>query len=283
MKPAPFRLETPHLTIEGFSRAGHETCFRIRELGIALDIGRCPDFLIATPNVLISHAHLDHAAGIPFYAGQRHLQRLQGGRVIVPSETIDDFRELMRIHERLERVAYDIELVPASVDEALPLGRTHRIRAHRATHRVEARAYEVIELRHHLRPEFAGRDGREIAALRSHGATVAEDYERSLLFYTGDTDRGILEQNAALFRAEVLMIECSFVGDSHHDRAAKYRHLHFDDIAEFAGQFENELIVLTHFSRRYSPAEIVSSIRRRAPAVLLDRLRLVLPPEYQRV
>ena len=75
---------------------------------------------------------------------------------------------------------------------------------------------------------------------------------RSLLFYTGDTDRGLLESCDAAFRAEVLLIECSFILDGHQDRAAQYRHIHIDDIADFADRFENELIVLTHFSRRYS-------------------------------
>ena len=74
---------------------------------------------------------------------------------------------------------------------------------------------------------------------------VDEEYRRSILFYTGDTDRGILEQNEAIFRSEVLMIECSFIAEGHQERAAKYRHIHFDDIAEFAERFQNDLVVLT--------------------------------------
>ena len=44
-------IQTEHLTIEGRSRAGHETWFRVRELGVALDIGRCPDEIIAVPDI----------------------------------------------------------------------------------------------------------------------------------------------------------------------------------------------------------------------------------------
>ena len=97
------------------------------------------------------------------------------------------------------------------------------------------------------------------------------------------TDRGILESNDALFRAEVLIIECSFVAAGHQKRAAEYRHIHFDDIAEFAGRFENRMIVLTHFSRRYSRTQIRDEIRRRCPAALRDRIRLALPEEFQRI
>lgn len=278
-----FRLPTQHFTIEGRSRAGHESYFRVRELGIALDIGRAPDIVIATPTVLVTHAHLDHAAGIPYYAGQRHLQRLGGGRVVVPSEALDDYRELMRIHSRLEGTSYDIELVGMAAGSSLRLNRHLEVRAHQSTHRVPARGYEICEWRHHLRPELAGADGETLAALRRRGERVDHEVDCPLLFYTGDTDRGVLEAGGALFRAEVLMIECSFVAPGHEDRAAKYRHIHFDDIAEFAASFQNDLVLLTHFSRRYSPADIVETLRRRCPAVLRDRIRLAFPEPWQRL
>jgi ribonuclease Z len=273
-------LPTEHFTIEGRSRAGHETWFRIRELGVALDIGRCPDPIISVPHVFVTHAHLDHAVGIPFYAGQRRLQRLAGGSVYVPSETADDFRALMGLHEKLEDVDYEIEIVGMGEGDTVRIGRTHAVRAHRATHRVAARAYEIVETRHHLKKQYEGFDGVELARLRHEGVAVADEFEQSMLFYTGDTDRGILETNDRIYRSEVLMIECSFIADGDQERAAKYRHIHFDDIAGSADRFENQMIVLTHFSRRYSRDEIHAMLRRRCPEVLRDRLRLALPDPF---
>jgi ribonuclease BN (tRNA processing enzyme) len=276
-----FTLATEHFTIEGRSRAGQETFFRIRDLGLVLDIGRGPDLAVGMSNIFVSHAHLDHALGVPFYAGQRNLQRISGGRVFVPAETAADFRALMALHEKLEDVTYHVEIVGIAANEVVPIDRTHEVRAHQASHRVAARAYEFLEIRHRLREEYAGRE--DIGDLRRRGLEVTEDYRWPLLFYTGDTDRGILESNDALFRAEVLIIECSFVASGHQQRAAEYQHIHFDDIAEFAGRFENRMIVLTHFSRRYSRAQIRDEIRRRCPAALRDRIRLALPEEFQRI
>ncbi|HEX3109411.1 MAG TPA: MBL fold metallo-hydrolase [Thermoanaerobaculia bacterium] len=281
--PDLFRLRTEHFTIEGRSRAGHETYFRIRELGIALDVGRCPDMLIGTPNILVTHAHLDHSVGIPFYAGQRHLQRLPGGKVFVPSEALEDFRELMRIHERLEGTRYDIELIGLSPNDTYPLGRNHTVRAHQSTHRVPARGYEIVERRHHLRPEYAGLDGQQLAALRQDGRSIHDESEVSMLFYSGDTDAGIFESSPALFQSEVLMLECSFIAPGHEERAARYRHIHFDDIARVADRFENRVIVLTHFSKRYAPAEVVDHLRDVCPRVLRDRLRLAFPEPFDRL
>jgi ribonuclease Z len=281
-------IETPHLFIEGRSRAGHETWFRVRELNAAFDIGRCPDSLVGTPNIFVTHAHLDHAVGIPFYAGQRQLHGMSGGRVYVPADAAGGMREILAIYERITGASFaEVEVIGLAHGDVVRLGRTHEVRTHRATHRVAANAYEVIELRHRLKDEFVGRDERAITELRRAGIDVNEEWRRSMLFYTGDTDRGILElsdaQNDALFKAEVLMIECSFILPGHEERAAKYRHIHFDDIAAFADRFENETIVLTHFSRRYSRSEIHDEIRRRCPPVLRERIRLALPEPYQRL
>jgi ribonuclease Z len=281
--PDDFRLQTEHFTLEGRSRAGHETWFRVRELGVALDVGRCPDTLISVPNLFVTHAHLDHAAGIPFYGSQRRLQGLGPGRVFVPEEAADDFRALVVIQQKLTGASLGIDIVGMAVGDVQRIDRTHTVRAHNAPHRVPARAFEFIERRHRLRDELIGRESREIAALRHDGVDVTEERDVSMLFYTGDTDRGILETNESLFRAEVLMIECSFIADGHEGAAAEYRHIHFDDIAAFAERFENRLIILTHFSRRYSRDEIRDGIARRCPEVLRERLRLALPEPWQTV
>ncbi|MEA2238839.1 MAG: ribonuclease [Thermoanaerobaculia bacterium] len=277
-------IDTTHLHIEGRSRAGHETWFRVRELNAAFDIGRCPDALVGTPHIFITHAHLDHAVGVPFYAGQRQLHGMAGGRVYVPADAADGMREILAIYERITGASFaEVEVIGLAVGDVVRIGRTHEVRTHRATHRVAANAYEVIEVRHRLKDEYSNRDEHEIIELRHAGTEVTEEWRRSMFFYTGDTDRRILEENEELFKAEVLMIECSFVMTGHEERAARYRHIHFDDIAAFADRFENETIVLTHFSRRYSRSEIRDEIRRRCPAVLRERIRLALPEPYQRL
>lgn len=283
MSDERFTLQTPHFVIEGRSRAGHETYFRIRDLGVALDLGRCPDLIIPMDHVFVTHAHLDHAAGVAFYAAQRKLQGLDTGTLYVPAESKDGFEELLAVQRRLTGSTLPLEVVGLAAGDEVRFGRNHLVRAHAASHRVAARAYELVDVRHHLREEFLGRSREEIGKLRRDGVQVDEPYARSLLFYTGDTDRGLLEQCEAAFRAEVLMIECSFLAEGHQERAATYRHIHIDDIADFADRFENELIVLTHFSRRYSRDEIRDGVRRRLPVSLHDRIRLALPEAWQRL
>ena len=75
----------------------------------------------------------------------------------------------------------------------------------------------------------------------------------------------------------VLLIECSFLGPDDRERARQYDHIHLDDIAERASLFENEAIVLTHFSMRYRPEEILHALRT-LPAAISDRVVAFLPP-----
>ena len=271
------------LTIEGKSIAGNETYFRIRELGIALDVGRCPDFLVGVRDLFVSHAHVDHSLGIPFHAAQRKLQQLPPSRVHVPAEALDDYRALIAAHEALQRTEYRIELNGMAPGDEVGLRRDTIVRAHDATHSVPARAWEVLEIRETLRPDLVGMAGTEIRDRRLGGEDVSERRLISRVYYTGDTDRVILERGGAVFAAKILIIECSFTAAEDKGRAATYRHIHLDDIFEFADRFENELIWLTHFSLRDRPEEIVELIDRRCPGHLRERLRFAFPEPLDRL
>lgn len=280
MSEAPVVIQTPRFTIEGKSRAGNETYFRVRELGVSLDIGRCPDLLISVPHIFVTHAHLDHALGIPFYAAQRRLRGLSAGTVYVPIETLDDYRALMRLHEKLEDTQYPLNLVGLSPSDRVALRRDLEVIAHRSTHRIPTVGFEFVELRHKLKAAYEGLDGAALVKMRREGHDPTAPVQTSLLFYTGDTDRGVLEQGDAIFKSEVLMIECSFTGGGDEPRGERWRHMHLSDLYEFSDRFENQIIILIHFSLRDSPAEIHRTIGRTCPPRLRDRLRLALPQPF---
>jgi ribonuclease Z len=60
------------------------------------------------------------------------------------------------------------------------------------------------------------------------------------------------------------------------DRARRYEHIHLEDVLERADRFENEAIVLTHFSQRYRPEEIRGALAD-LPAELARRIVAFLP------
>ena len=54
-------------------------------------------------------------------------------------------------------------------------------------------------------------------------------------------------------------------------------HVHLDELAERAELLENEAVLLTHFSARYTAAEVQSLIARRLPPGLASRVTALIP------
>ena len=57
------KITIDDLDIIGYSIAGEETVVAMPQLDVCFDIGKAPDQVIAINHCLISHGHMDHAAG----------------------------------------------------------------------------------------------------------------------------------------------------------------------------------------------------------------------------
>ena len=261
------------IPIVGRSVAGQESWYRLPTLRAALEIGRCPNALVPVANVFITHAHLDHAAGIASYASQRTLHGLGAGRVYLPAEARDAFARILDLHAGLEGVErYAAELRGVSPGERVTLRHDLWVETFPGSHRVPCVGYLFGERRHKLRPELAGLPGPELARLREEGREVAAAVENPLLAFPGDCDARIFERAPQILRARVLLLECTFLRPGEEERAARYGHIHLSDLVRRAGEFENEAIVLTHFSAKYSKEEILSRLADGLPAILRDRV-----------
>ena len=54
-------------------------------------------------------------------------------------------------------------------------------------------------------------------------------------------------------------------------------HTHLDEILARADKFQNEALVLMHFSQAYGPERVHDIIRQRVPPALLERVRVFAP------
>ena len=59
--------------------AGEEAVIIAPELDCIFDIGKCPREALAINHVLLTHGHMDHAAGLPYYFSQRDFQGIGNG------------------------------------------------------------------------------------------------------------------------------------------------------------------------------------------------------------
>lgn len=266
------------LPLRGTSVAGRETWFHFPTLGFAFDLGRTPWELVSVPHVFLSHAHLDHGAGLAYWFSQRRLLRLPGGTVRTHPAAVEAWRKIVALHAELEDVRYDARIEAMAPGTRVVLRRDLSMSCFQADHRVPTLAFVASEERHRLLPELESLSREEIKARAADGKPVAGPVAIPLAAYSGDTAAGIFgEAPPDFFRAKVLLLECSFVEERDKGRAAPFKHLHLDDIAERADLFENEVVLLTHLTLRTPVDEIRRLVKKRLPARLADRAVPFLP------
>jgi ribonuclease Z len=264
------------IPIEGVSIAGHESFYKLPGFRSLLEFGRAPEDGLGFPTVCVSHGHLDHITGLAHYASRRRLARLPTARVFVPSETRPLVEQWVEACEKLEHIDYEVEVVAVTPGDRIRLRNDLELSVLPGCHRVPTVGYLFSEVKQKLKDEFLDRSGEDIAALRGEGVQVTRREEIPLLAYPGDCGHEIFDECPELFRARVLLLECSFLLPEDKDRAREYAHIHLDDILERADLFENEAVVLTHFSQRYRPAEIRQALAA-IPAPLSERVIPFLP------
>ena len=95
--------------------------------------------------------------------------------------------------------------------------------------------------------------------------------------YLGDSSPEGLDATPAMYEAQILIMEITFVAPSHRkDKIHKFGHIHLDDIVERRERFRNEVVVASHFSTRYPVKRIKDLVARALPNALEGRLHLWL-------
>jgi ribonuclease Z len=271
----PVELRFGDLRIEGWSRAGDDTWFRVHPPGLALDVGRGALQLAGAPDVFLSHGHLDHALGLPYVLSQRSLHRLVHTRVFCPAEIAGPLDAFIAAAERLERAQYRYDLHPLKPGDRVPVGKALTVEAFAVDHVVPTLGYHLWHGRRRLAAAFAGLPPAELIALRAQGVDTSETVEDLWLSYCGDTGPRVFAMEPRIFRARVLMMECTFLGEQHRDKGERFKHLHLGDIERHAADLHNEAIVLHHLSRRFRVEELRAEVERRLPE-LAPRIHILV-------
>ncbi len=246
-------FEYKDVHIEAIGRGGIETCYIFPRFQIAFDTGRSPDTLVDIPRIFLTHGHLDHAAGLPYYISQRSLKHLPPPEIYCPSEIVEPLTQILKLWQKIEGFEYEIQLKGIAVHGEVSIQKDLRVRALAAHHRVPARGYAIIRKSKKLKAEFLSRSGREIQKMKERGENIFEERDIPLFAFSGDSTIEFLMENEEARQATVLFHECTYIDDKRPvSRAREWGHTHLDEILENEALFQNEKIVLTHFSKRYT-------------------------------
>jgi ribonuclease Z len=169
------------------------------------------------------------------------------------------------------------KLVGLEPGQEVELSRELVVKAFATRHTVPSLGFLVWERRKKLKPEYHGLSGDEIRDLRLSGVVVSAEIRLPKVAYLGDTAPAGLDALPDLYRAEVLILEMTFVAPGERPSIIhKFGHTHLDDVLARAEQFENDVIIASHFSTRLHPDQIQRIIERRLPDSLRGRLKIWL-------
>ena len=265
------------LTIEGYSRAAVQTCWRVNELKLLFDAGIQPWDFMGTATMFITHTHLDHIAGLPAYVSRRRMMKMDPPVIYLPDSAVDHAWEMLQMFRRLDRGAMPCELIGLLAGDETEIGREYIVTALPMQHTIETLGYIVYQRRHKLKTEYQGLPGDQIRDLRAAGTEVTQETRVPLVAYTGDTAPRGLDNNPAFYDANVLITEMTFVAPQHRkEKIHKHGHMHVDDFRQRAGKFKNDLVIAAHMSTRYSEPQVERLVKKALPGMLDGRLKLWL-------
>ena len=265
------------LTIEGYSRAAVQTYWRVPELKLGFDLGAQPWSFMGTETWFVSHAHLDHIVALPVYVARRRMMKMSPPTIYLPAVTIEPVERILRQFTRLDRGRLPCELVPLAPGDEVELSRELVVTVSATEHTVPSLGFVVWERRRKLKPELAKLSGPEIRDLRLSGQEVTNEQRIPRVAYLGDSTPRGLDDCPAMYEAEVLIIEVTFVAPRHRkERIHKFGHMHLDDVVERRERFKNQLVLASHFSTRYHHQQIRRFVEQALPDMLGGRLQLWL-------
>ncbi|QDT47030.1 ribonuclease Z [Symmachiella dynata] len=270
-------LEFKGLTIEGYSRAAVQSYWRIPELKLGFDLGGSPWEFMGTSTFFVSHCHLDHLAAIPVYVARRRMMKMEPPTIYLPADMVDQVRRMLQAWQRLDRGRMLCELVGVRPGDEFEISREHVVTVFQTVHTVSSVGFIVWDRRRKLKAEYQGLSGDQIRDLRMKGEDVTREIRYPLVCYTGDTAPPGLDNDVATYEARVLITEMTFFRPEHRkEKIHKFGHMHLDDLIARAEKFQNELIIVAHFSTRYHEKEIRRAVEKRLPAKLKERFHLWL-------
>jgi len=270
------RIKIDDLEVIGYSVAGEETVVAMPQLDVCFDVGKAPDQIIPINHILLTHGHMDHAAGIAYYLSQRNFCGQSAGTILAPQNLLGPIKEIIDAWGRLDGNQIPANIVGVKPGDEYQIKPNLFARVFPTKHSIGSVGYSVIEKRKKIKPEYARLTGPQIVELKKQGIEIDYPLEVPIATYFGDTQYVDFSQLKYIAESKILIAECTFYQDEHTGRAEVGRHMHIDEFAALLNKMRNEHIIITHTTRRTPMWEIRRILKEALPAEKYDRVILLM-------
>lgn len=269
-------IEIDDLEIIGYSIAGEETVVAMPQLDVCFDIGKAPDQIISINHILLTHGHMDHAAGIAYYLSHRKFCGMPAGTILAPENLLQPIREIINAWGRLDGNTIPVKLVGVKPGDEYQIKPNLFTRVFPTKHSNGSVGFSVIEKRKKLKSEYAGLTGPQIVELKKQGIEIDYPLEIPIVSYLGDTQYVDFSQLKYIAESKILIAECTFYEDEHSGRAEAGRHMHIDEFTTLLKNMKNEHIVVTHTTLRTPMREIRKILKNALPKDKYEKVVLFM-------
>jgi ribonuclease Z len=269
-------IKIDEMDIIGYSVAGEETVVAIPQLDVCFDVGKAPDQIIPINNVLLTHGHMDHAAGLAYYLSQRNFCGISAGTILAPDNLLPPMRQIIDAWSKLDGNKIPAKLVGVKPGDEYKIKPNLVARAFPTKHSKGSVGFTVIEKRKKLKPEYKGLTGPQIVELKKQGIEIDYPLEFPIVTYLGDTQYVDFSQLDYIVESKILIAECTFYEGEHTTRAKAGKHMHVDELATLLKDLNNEHIIITHTTQRTPMHEIRKILKDALPKDKYDRIVLLM-------
>jgi ribonuclease Z len=269
-------IKIDELEIIGYSVAAEETVVAMPQLDVCFDIGKAPNQVISINNILLTHGHMDHAAGIAYYLSHRNFCGQSPGTILAPENLLGPMREIIDAWSRLDGNKIPANLVGVKAGDEYQIKPNLFTRVFPTKHSRGSVGYSVIEKRKKIKPEYAKLTAPQIVELKKQGVEIDYPLEIPIVTYLGDTQYVDFSQLNYIAASKILIAECTFYIDEHADRALAGRHMHIGEFAQLVRKLNNQHIVITHTTQRTPMSQIRKILKDEVPADIYDRIILLM-------
>lgn len=258
--------------------AGITTSIVFPDADCVFDVGQGLPYQVPIPNVLITHGHMDHAAGLPYLISQKAMMGHTPPNIFMPDVLVRPMREIMRIWSELDGHTYQFQMRAAKQGESYDLKNPYFFKVFPTQHRVASQGYTVFERKKHLKPEFKTTPVHELGVLRKKGMILDDFTEEPILSFTGDTKIEFLD-NSEVRKSRVLIMEITYWDEKKSvENARLWGHIHLDELIPKLDDIKSEKILLIHASARYTTPYLKEVLEARIPEQHKHRIEIFPRP-----